>query len=94
MKIDYCGFMIDGTPEEVFYFVQLADRRKEGEPAAVPDPEEQPKQEPAPKRKPNNYRELDVGKMRALRDAGWTMAKIADEMRCAPQTVANKLKEA
>ena len=39
-------------------------------------------------------RELDVPKMRALRNANWTLAQIADEMRCSPQTVSNKLKEA
>lgn len=37
---------------------------------------------------------LDVGKMRALRDAGWSYEKIADEMRCGASTVYKKLKEA
>lgn len=36
-------------------------------------------------------RKLDVGKMKALRDAGWTLKAIAEEVRCAPQTVANHL---
>lgn len=34
---------------------------------------------------------LDDGKIKALRNAGWTLEKIADEMHCAPQTVANHL---
>ena len=36
---------------------------------------------------------LDMGKVRALRDAGWTFDKIADEMGVSPQTIANRLKE-
>ena len=34
---------------------------------------------------------LDDGKIRALRKAGWTLEKIADEMGCSPQTVKNRL---
>ena len=36
---------------------------------------------------------LDVGKMQALRDAGWSYEKIADEMRCGASTVYKKLKK-
>ena len=42
--------------------------------------ETKPKTEP--KRKP-----FDVGKLGALRKAGWTVAKIADEMGCSEATV-------
>lgn len=31
---------------------------------------------------------LDKGKMLALYNAGWSFVKIADEMKCAPNTVA------
>ena len=37
---------------------------------------------------------LDIGKIKALREGGWTLAKIADEMRVAPQTIANHLARA
>ena len=37
---------------------------------------------------------LDLGKMAALRNAGWTYEKIADELKCSSQTVANHMKEA
>ena len=40
------------------------------------------------KRKP-----LDDGKMLALRRAGWTYKKIADEMGCAEQTVINHIQD-
>ena len=37
--------------------------------------------------------ELDMGKVKALRGAGWTLKEIADEMHVAPSTISNKLKE-
>lgn len=46
--------------------------------------------DPAPKTGARR-KALDDGKIRALRKAGWTLEKIADEMGCAPQTVANRL---
>lgn len=36
----------------------------------------------------------DIGKVKALKAAGWTLAKIADEFGVTPQTVANTLKRA
>lgn len=38
------------------------------------------------KRKP-----LDMGKVRALRDAGWTLEKIADEMGVSAPTISSRL---
>lgn len=32
-----------------------------------------------------------MGKVKALRDAGWSFAKIADEMGVSHQTIANRL---
>lgn len=37
---------------------------------------------------------LDLGKMAALRNAGWSYDKIAQEMHCSPQTVSNHMDEA
>ena len=36
-------------------------------------------------------KKLDDGKMKALRDAGWTFKDIAEEVHCSPQTVINHL---
>lgn len=59
------------------------------------DPEEEEKDpEPA---KPSGGRkalDFDLGKAISLRRGGWTLTKIADEMHCAPQTVANYLERA
>lgn len=54
--------------------------------------EPKPEQKPKPK-KAVNRKELDMGKVKALREAGWSLEKIADEMGCAAQTIANHLKE-
>lgn len=42
---------------------------------------------------PGKRQKLDDGKMLALRRAGWTYDKIADEMGCSPQTVINHIKD-
>lgn len=51
---------------------------------ATPEPQKEMKAGRAKK-------DLDEGKVRALRKAGWSLEKIADEMNCSPQTVANRL---
>lgn len=38
-------------------------------------------------------RELDEGKIVALRKAGWTLSKIADEMRVSTPTIISRLKK-
>ena len=57
-------------------------------PAAALEQKEEPK-----KQRKTTRKELDMGKVKALREAGWSFEKIADEMGCAPQTIANHLKE-
>lgn len=66
--------------------------------SAPNDPVEQP--DPKPKRKNIKHgtggrkKDLDLGRMAALRNAGWSLEKIADELRCSAQTVANRMEEA
>jgi len=62
-------------------------------PAAKPTPpmddEVRPKQSKSkPKRRP-----FDVGKLGALRKAGWTVSKIADEMSVSEATVYKYMKQ-
>lgn len=49
--------------------------------------------EPEPDKKPErkNINKYDHGKIIALHNAGWSVAKIADEIRCNTQTVYNHL---
>ena len=37
--------------------------------------------------------ELDMGKVHALKDAGWSFSEIAKEMGVSEQTIRNRLKE-
>lgn len=62
----------------------------EPEPVPVPDPEPTPKPKPEKKRKRKSF---DTGKLRALRNACWNIAKIADEMGVSEQTIRNHMKK-
>lgn len=60
---------------------EIAETIKEVIENAKPEPKEEPKDETkAPKK-------LDHGKICALRKAGWSVSKIADEMGCSGPTV-------
>ena len=79
MKTEYNGLTITGTPAELMEFAQLLKAEK-------------PKAAPKAAPKPSAKKDIDLGKVKALRKAGWTLEKIADEMGCSAQTIANKLK--
>lgn len=49
--------------------------------------------EEKPKRTPKK-KDLDLGKMAALRNAGWSYRKIADELGCSDVTVSARMEEA
>lgn len=57
---------------------------------------EEEKKDPEPAKSSGGRKALDfdLGKAISLRRGGWTLTKIADEMKCAPQTVANYLERA
>ena len=76
---------IEGTVEEIKELLGMM------QPKAVVQ-EEPPKAEVKAKAKPKK-KEVDVGKIRALNKAGWSVEKIADEMRIGKSTVYKKLKE-
>ena len=54
-------------------------------------PEQKPEKTSAPKKKKQS--KIDTGKIKALREGGWTLAGIAREMGCSQQTVANHLRK-
>lgn len=87
MIINYNGYKIEGTPAEVMGFICIAEH------VEMPVPPYEPIPAPAPEPAKRKQKDFDTGKARALREAGWTFAKIADEMGVSPQTVANRLKE-
>ena len=60
------------------------------------EPEEEKKDPEPPAKRGGGRRALDfdIGKATSLWRGGWKLSKIADEMHCAPQTVANYLERA
>lgn len=77
---------IEGTVEEIKELLGMM------QPKAVVQ-EEPPKAEVKTKPKPKKKKEVDSGKIKALRKAGWSMTKIADEMRCSISTVSRYCQE-
>ena len=72
------------------------EQKAEAESAPEVKPEQaQPKKEPekVPAKK-RGRKPFDVGKAKACREAGWSIAKIADEMGVSTATVSTKLKSA
>ena len=73
------------------FAVALQDPELETAKETEPEPAPEPKQEKKPARK---RIELDLGKIGALREAGWSIGKIAEEIGCSAATIANHLNEA
>lgn len=78
MELKRNDMAITGTPAEMAELIRLMT----AEPKKVQ------------KKEPTNKKDIDMGKVKALRKAGWTLEKIADKMGCSAQTIANKLKVA
>ena len=94
MKLMIKGLHID----ELVIF--LDDEEEQTEPdQEEPDQEElkeiEPKKAESIKIEPKKIKRkpLDKGKIGALYKAGWSVAKIADEMRCGQSTIYKTIKE-
>lgn len=87
---DNSEWIEDNKDVSVQYILGLNDMARHlisycpDKPAPAPDTE--------PKKSTRKI-DLDMGKVKALRDAGWTLKEIAEEMHVAPSTISNKLKE-
>lgn len=87
--IDACPGCADKLAERIV----LARPCEAVKAAEEDEPEE--KTEEKPKKKVEKKKlDFDLGKAVSLRRGGWPLAKIADEMGCSPQTVANYLERA
>ena len=87
MKLLKNGYEIEGTAEEVFLLLQMETKYTE-----FLEKKEKPKK-PAQKKPARKPLEKDMGKVKALRDAGWSLEKIADEFGVSPMTVSNWMKK-
>lgn len=80
---DYAPAMLGTMLEGCLFFRQESAPAEEA--SDMPDT--------APKGKAGKTIELDAGKLKALRKAGWSHRKIADEMGVSEGTVCNRLKQ-
>ena len=86
-KMDYC----EDCMNEITAFIKSTPKMK----AKKKPAKEKPVQVKGGDKSPRTGRKpIDRGKIRALHEAGWTMAKIADDVQCSIATVNNVLKEA
>jgi hypothetical protein len=100
-ELDLC----EGCAKVLNDFIYPPEEEAEEIPEQDPEEDEDPfvpkkltdklKKDLVKEKKPHpTKKKLDIGKIRALRDAGWSLKKIADEMGVgSPQTIANHLKE-
>lgn len=75
----------------VFAVMKQPQTKAEEKPEKEPEQKAEEKPTPPPKSPvgQGRKRKLDTGKMTALRNAGWSYEKIADEMGCSAGTVWN-----
>ena len=83
MELKIRDWTVIGTPADILEIIRLSE-------TPVVEPVAEQKEE---KPKSNRKKDFDIGKARALRDAGWSYAKIGDEMHVSEVTVAKRLKE-
>ena len=79
------------APPEVDIVIPKHDEPVEEESAEdgeeAPQKGGEPSEEPKPKKNPPKKKGVDTGKIKALSDAGWSKAKIADEMGISVKAV-------
>lgn len=74
---DYAPVMLKDILKECMFFCQGTEDKTEAQ-------EDEHK---------DNKKKIDIGKMKALRKAGWSYKKIADEMGISDKTVSNYLRD-
>lgn len=81
MGLDDIGavFVVE-VPDETIPKPAITIEQMEGEILESPPP--------ASQKKPRKNKPIDVGKVRALRAAGWTLKAIAEEMGCSFQNIS------
>ena len=85
--VDLAGYAACGaecTPEAL--------QEKERRVADVPEPIVEPMRSPK-KKKSGRKKTVDTAKIRALHNAGWSAAKIADELGCSNAAVYENLRQ-
>ena len=84
---DYSAAYLDDVLANVICLAEVPDG-KEREPA-----KEEPRKRTKGKMGALTRIEVDMGKVHALLDAGWSIKKVADEMRVSQATIYDRLRE-
>ena len=95
MTPDTLQHMLDGClffRREPAMEVDLVAKEKQTVEIGPPEPEKA-QSDPPPAKNPKNKLKVDTGKMIALRKAGWSMKKIAEELKISEGSVYNYLKK-
>ena len=96
MIINLEGYDLTGTPAEILELLDLVKKPFPPPFDPAPEPNTSERTESKPKAKPAaaqkaKTRKIDWNKARALRDAGWSYAKIGDELGVSDVTVSAHL---
>lgn len=92
------AFFTETVAVENLDFSEAVEEMTEDLPPAAPDPEQSAPKKRGKKtvddveREYANRKITDLKGLRALRDAGWSAKKLAEEFRCSEATVYNTLK--
>jgi len=92
------AFFTETVATENLEFSEAVEEMTEDLPPAAPDPEQSAPKKRGKKtvddveREYANRKITDLKGLRALRDAGWSAKKLAEEFRCSEATVYNTLK--
>lgn len=93
------AFFTETVAVENLDFSEAVEEMTEDLPPAAPDPEQSAPKKRGKKtvddveREYANRKITDLKGLRALRDAGWSAKKLAEEFRCSEATVYNTLKK-
>lgn len=83
----------DDLSEAIRVLIMAAAESKPASDPVKAEPVEEPKKEepkkpgPKPGTKPKGQKKIDDGKIRVLREGGWSITAIADEMKLSAPTV-------
>lgn len=80
------------TPMKDVMPLEIRRMANEGAVFFIPDNQE-PGESTPPSKPAAKRRQVDGGKIKALHEAGWPVAKIADEMRVSQNTVRNYIRK-
>ena len=90
---DNSEWIEDNKDVSVHYILGLNDMARHLICNCPDKPEPAPTPEPQQEKKSTRKIDLDMGRVKALRSAGWTIEKIADDLHVSSATISTRLKQ-